>query len=362
VHLPHRLQWRISSPLLVINQNTRRHRLPRDYIAVVGDSHAIGIISDEAGLARWSSRGRASNALLFEKTGTDVLAIGQGGGGSLGGLVATPAAHFEFFRRTLLYPLEEPKTLLAFFYEGNDLDDNIRELRQRFDGKYADFDRFLDEAVIGENPLMRRARSFRWYDDLLFLRFCRDFLKKSAEHVRTRRTRPPPPSYHEVKAGFNRARVAGVDIALPDRLQSPALELTPDELERSADVFARSLKRLLSLHPGVRTYVVYIPSPLSCYALKTDRVSIEQYHDRQELHAARRVGERSDLIADRIRTASERAGCAFIDTRPALRAASGKELVHGPADWFHPNRVGYAAIAEAILPRLAPEARSPGPS
>ena len=80
VHLPHRLQWRISSPLLVINQNTRRHRLPRDYIAVVGDSHAIGIISDEAGLARWSSRGRASNALLFEKTGTDVLAIGQGGG------------------------------------------------------------------------------------------------------------------------------------------------------------------------------------------------------------------------------------------------------------------------------------------
>ncbi|MBI5241689.1 MAG: SGNH/GDSL hydrolase family protein [Elusimicrobia bacterium] len=372
IHFPHRLQWRANDPLLLFTQSTRRHRLPKDYIAIVGDSHAAGVISDEAGLAKFSSLGRASDAYLFRKTGRDILALGQPGAGSLGGLVGTPIGTLEFFARTRLYRVPEPSVILAYFYEGNDLDDSIRELEQRYDGKSdaarfkdpAYFREFIEGVVLAEHPLHRVARDFRWYDNLLLARLIRNYAARSWANTSfkrpdlsrffTRNSKPvlmnglrpaPAPSPPPV----NRVLVDGKEVGLPPALQSPALELTVPELERAAWVFEQSLKHLAGRFPKARVYTVYIPSPLSCYELASPKVSIERYHSRGELYDSRLVRPRSELIAGLIRKASERCRVPFIDARPAMRAEAEKRLIHGPRDWFHPNAIGYAVLGDAVL-------------
>jgi hypothetical protein len=362
VHFPHRLQWRANDPLLLFTQSTRKHRLPKDYIAIVGDSHAAGVISDEAGLAKFSSMGRASDAYLFRKTGRDILAIGQPGGGSLGGLVGTPVGVLEFFAKTRLYRVPEPAVILAYFYEGNDLDDNIRELEQRYDGKRdaarfrdpAYFREFIEGVVLAEHPLLRAAQDFRWRDNLLLARLIRNYVVRSwghssfklpglsfAKKAHAALTAPPQEP--------NKVLVDGQEVCLPRTLQSPALELTGPELERAAWVFEQSLKYLAGRFPKARVYTVYIPAPLSCYELVSPQVSIERYHSRGDLHDSRLVWPRSELIAGLVRKASRRCGVAFIDARPLMRERARKVLIHGPRDWFHPNAIGYAALGDAVL-------------
>jgi hypothetical protein len=363
VHFPHRLQWRANDPLLLFTQSTRKHRLPKDYIAIVGDSHAAGVISDEAGLAKFSSMGRASDAYLFRKTGRDILAIGQPGGGSLGGLVGTPVGVLEFFAKTRLYRVPEPAVILAYFYEGNDLDDNIRELAQRYDGKFdaarlkdpAYFRDFIEGVVLKEHRLYKAAQDFRWYDNLLVARLLRNYAAKSWENTsfklpglslaKRAHAAAPAPAPQE----SNRVLVDGRQVSLPRTLQSPALELTGPEVERAAWVFERSLEYLTERFPLSRVYTVYIPAPLSCYELVSPQVSIERYHSRGDLHDSRLVWPRSELIAGLVRKASRRCGVAFIDARPLMRERARKVLIHGPRDWFHPNAIGYAALGDAVL-------------
>ena len=53
------------------------------------------------------------------------------------------------------------------------------------------------------------------------------------------------------------------------------------------------------------------------------------------------------------------AGAGFTDARP-IAAAASERLIHGPRDWKHLNRVGYEALARAILgglPRQKTERR-----
>ena len=154
----------------------------------------------------------------------------------------------------------------------------------------------------------------------------------------------PPPT--------NRALIAGREAALPESLQSPALELTAPEMRRAAYVFEQSLRFLADYFPQTRVYAVYVPSPLSCYELASPTVSIERYHGRAPVYDSKSVSRHSDHIAKLIGWACARAQVPFIDARPAMRAEARRRLIHGPRDWFHPNAIGYAALGKAILAGL----------
>jgi len=95
--------------------------------------------------------------------------------------------------------------------------------------------------------------------------------------------------------------------------------------------------------------VVYIPSPLSSYAVASKKVSIQSYHGRDELYDAGEVSRKNDLISRSIKRITEENGCAFIDTTASVRKASQTALLHGPSEWKHFNKRGYSAIAETIL-------------
>src|SRR5262249_43435132 len=98
--------------------------------------------------------------------------------------------------------------------------------------------------------------------------------------------------------------------------------------------------------------VVDIPSPLSTYRLRSPTVSIQSYLDRGEHYPTQRVAASSNAVCGLIRAASVGRHAGFLDARPALRAAGGRQAIHGPRDFKHFNRAGMEALGQAVAARI----------
>ena len=354
--VPLKLHEALHPGLRVFAQSSKAGLEPRDYVALLGDSYAQGF-GDWLLAADPERNGEFHSAhLVHDWTGRDVVSFGASGAGSLRGLVAEPIARSEWANAGARVHLDPPRDALIYFYEGNDLDDNLKDLRLRYEPDHdpqrlrdsAYFRAFLDEVVIGRNPLHLEALHHRPWDDLFFLRGLPRLIGFALRRWRGdhegRRSWPP--------GRVNRARVGGRELALPDGLQAPALELDAAELDRALWVFEESLARLHDAWPRTRLIVVYVPSPLASYDLASEQVSIQSYEGRGSEYPAALVTQRSDAIAKRIGEIARTEGAGFVDARPLLREASAGALVHGPRDWEHFNRRGYEALARADLQAL----------
>jgi len=344
----------------MLAQSSKESTVPRDYIAIVGDSYAQG--KGEWLLEVDHRRNPAYNIthLLSERLGRDVVTFGASGAGSLRGLVAEPSSQYEFINASFHFSLDVPDIFIVLFYEGNDLNDNLHDLELRYDGDHEPgvpldpnaFGRFVEDTVALADPLYVKARGFRWHDNL----FLADFAYRTTRRVAKVAIRgeeayaPAPLEWHP--GPVNTAVVGGEIVDIPDVLQGPALELTDDEVDLAVEVFGYALRHLREYFPDSAVGVVYLPSPLSSYELASESVSCQTYHGREGFYPTELVIERSDGIAGRIEEATERQGCAFVDARPHMRRASATQLVHGPRDWKHYNRAGLDALAEAITELL----------
>jgi hypothetical protein len=136
---------------------------------------------------------------------------------------------------------------------------------------------------------------------------------------------------------------------IPGFLQSPALELTDEELKLVVYVFEQCLLYLRDYFPGAPISVVYLPSNLSIYDIASENVSIETYHGREQIYPRERVRERSDQIYQMLTEVMDRHHFKYVDARPKLRAAAKNKLIHGPIDWWHLNKEGQYILAEVVL-------------
>ena len=126
--LPLRLYGWIDKDLRILAQSSKKSLLPNDYIAIVGDSYAVGAGDwlDEIRTKSFLGSPDYSPAhLIHKKTGIDVVSFGQGGAGSFDGIWVEPVNQFLYINSTKNYRLSPPKYFLIFFYEGNDIYNNI---------------------------------------------------------------------------------------------------------------------------------------------------------------------------------------------------------------------------------------------
>jgi len=355
--LPLRFHGYLSEPIRIFAQTSKNGLIPNDYIAIVGDSYAQGMGDWLLTANDWENQEFAPHNILYKRTGKDVITFGQAGVGSLGGLVAKPINRFRFLNSTIFYKIDEPKIILVYFYD-NDINDNLKEIQMRFKDRYdmkkiyekSYFREFISEVVIGEDALYKSIKSFRWYENLFFLKFIRNMVNGIIHKKKTNYSVSP------WKAGeINHAFIKGKKISIPDKLQSPALELTEEEINLSVYIFERSLDYLSGSFPCTKIFVVYIPSPLASYDLASQKVSIQTYHGRGEIYPAKDVAYKSDLISKKIKKTTEEKHCVFIDPRESIRDASRKGLIHGPFDWKHLNKTGYTVLSEVIIPYILKE-------
>lgn len=356
--------------LRVLVQSSKAAMTPKDYIALVGDSYAQGsgdwLLDTDP-----DSNGPFHSAhVIRELTGRDVISFGKGGTGSLEGIVERPLKQFRYITGSPWYSLETPRTILAYVYEGNDFDNNLRTLRKA--GLILEDGTILATGAKIETLVAERAEGGTGIFGIAFAPALNFSGRALLGTIKWAFDRALEWGLNKNGLGEEKGRkchkgwttpngdvliptialVNGERITLCDKLQGPSLELTEPEVNVSALLLKASLAALRDAFPTSEMVVVYLPSPLGTYRLVSETVSNQSHQKRQFEFPVEAVAARSNPMCRIVRDAAAATGAGFLDTRPALREVAERQVVHGPKDWGHYNRVGYETLARAIYDYL----------
>lgn len=328
----------------VLVQSSKAKWVPHNYIAVLGDSYAEGV-------GDWLISNGGNEALPFgpvdvlhSLTGRDVVSFGRGGSGSAEGLVRQPARILAGSGCMIFPKIEPPARIFAFFFEGNDVQDNLaflKKVRAKYgrDDAHA-IDRYLSE-VYAYFPSWQ---CHLYLGDTIgrMVKFAIDYRNFTINNLR-----PELP-------GGNIITVNGRSIDAPSPLVGPALEIDEAGMQAGIKVFDRSLAWLRKRFENLPITVVYIPSPLATYHLNGPiiyRIEPEEA-GLKGTAPPEAVSRNSDHLCNLVRAVSIHRDVGFIDARPTLRAAGAAAIIHGPIDWTHPNEKGYRVLAGMLAARL----------
>lgn len=352
------LKFRRALPVALwpLTEVSKDSAVPKDYVAIFGDSYAFGegdwIITSN----KWTNPPHGVADLLHERTGKNFISFGQSAKGSLICLGNAPRNHFDFYKKTLAYRLGKPRSIAVFFYEGNDLNNNLEDILIRYQPKFdlqrilepAYFRQFIEQEMIKLHPAYPEVKNFSLADHFVFTRFlARVFAKKYDANIHMAPIRKP-------WKGVTFANVGGQSVPLPNELEGPGMEISDQNVILPLYVFEQSLAYLTSMFPDVKIVVFYVPSPLTSYELTSEYAATRSYTGRGEANfKTADIKRRSDFAAGIIEKIAATQGHAFVDARPALLQASSQEFIHGPIDWDHLNRRGYEALAEIVYASLA---------
>lgn len=383
-HLLHKLPLSIYVGLddgyKVLGQSTKKSVIPRDYIAIVGDSHALGTgdwFKQTVRKHKFSQGDYHSAHVLYNHTGRDIISYGALGSGSLRGLVSQPIGHFWHINSLRAFDLGDPEMILVYFFEGNDLNDNVIDLQ----GQYKDiidpdllydteyFKNFIQKSVLDVDPLYKTESPLK---NFLFTRFLIESvgdnvvneikrgykrLKRAIGNkvIELREGAPPKP----VQVQSDTALIDGKEFPIPLNTQHPAMTLTVEETKQAIYVFEQSILFLSDYFKDSSIAVVYIPSPLSSYQWVSPTVTILTGKGNVTVKSDT-IHKRSREICLKIEDIARKHNFKFADTRKFFRKAAAKEPIHGPRDWLHPNEKGYRALAEGVIAAFFDGEKSPG--
>ena len=383
-HLLHKIPLSIHVGLddgyKVLGQSHKKSVVPEDYIAIVGDSHALGTGDWYMRVVRkhkFTQGDYHSAHVLHNRTGRDFLSYGALGSGSLRGLVAQPIAHFAHINSLSAFDMKDPEMILVYFFEGNDLNDNIIDLYYNYkdiidpellyNTEY--FKNFIQKSVLEVDPLYKYESPLK---NFLFTRFLiesvgdnivneikRGFKKlkravsKQVESLKDEGPQETP------KEHFDLALIDGKEFPIASNSQHPAMSLTPEETKKAVYVFEQSILFLSDYFKKSKIAVVYIPAPLSSYHWVSPTVTIPTGKGVITVPSTS-IHERSQELCLKIAAVAEKHEFKFADTRKYFREAATKVPIHGPRDWLHPNETGYRALAEAVFDAFFEGEKPPG--
>ena len=370
--LPLGKRMSLPPPLYILSQTSKSGLVPDDYILLLGDSYAVGggdwMLQ---GLEEGGNPPYQATHVLHEQTGRDVINFGRAGSGNVHATAYLASKRFAQLRRNLL---GDPTDVIVYFYEGNDLNDNLRRARRDFGLNERSPDSFSDEELDELIAQRAQAGRLRGLPGMLYAPyivqkfFQRQVNATSALHGRDGTIRDAG-SVHEILEAYpvvTPFSVGGTQKVFTKWTQGPALELTDEELAFSLSMLDGSLRWVKQRFEGASVTLVYIPSPLSCYRILGPVVYAQSYEPRdervdvlnrsaslQESFNVLDVRTRSDAIRERVQEMAVERGVDFIDATSALRAAASSELVHGPIDGNHLNRRGYEILGELLVSRYS---------
>jgi hypothetical protein len=235
--------------------------------------------------------------------------------------------------------------MFVYFYEGNDIEDNIRfldKVRARYgasnDGA---IDRYLVEQYADGSLLRCHGQladmTFKLAEFLSQYYITGYSLTHCGTWISTR----------------NHLRVGEAEVEAP-ALEGPAPHLAEENIMAAMNVFARSLKWLRQRFPAMPITVVYVPSPLSVYHHATDTVAFCSPTGGGPI-GADVAAQHHQMMRDTAARMSAAAHIDFVDATPALRAAGERHVIHGPEDWDHLNKGGYEVLGKLVAARVQSE-------
>jgi len=346
----------------------------------VGDSYAVGAGDWLEGVRGTSFLGSPSYSpahLINEKLGIDVVSFGQGGVGSFGGIWKEPITQFLHINSVKNYHLSPPRNVLVFFYEGNDIYDNVGFLRKKlFSIKKGSLKEKikLDEVLAFLNREFQNVLSDDYggsfWKNMLFTRsIFKGVLNLVEEWVSSNKRKKINFSYP--KTPINIAWINKKQVSLPMHLQASPLfgvkepdrklaqtrqltnqieefHITEEEYKLGLFIFEKALAMLAGFFPQADIKVIFIPSPLSSYQIVSRRISYRGFMEFESFEEVGVIMRRHTELCEAIRDISVVSKVSFLNTTKGLRKAASQEFIHGPTDWDHFNKKGYEALSTDI--------------
>ncbi|HSC75788.1 MAG TPA: hypothetical protein VLB90_06100 [Pseudomonadales bacterium] len=353
-------------------QSSKRGFYPQDYIALSGDSYAMGMGDAMYENLPDARRPRFHSAhTIQDLTDRDVIAFGLPGSGSIRGAISNPVAGLHYLRKLVDENFPAPQWMVLYFYEGNDLTENWMYYEKTFlpDHAASDyenpavFDNYVQQVVLGRQHLYLAADAAGWKDRLFFFRFAyRVFAEQVLREKFYRKKYPnefgmiyvPESRWMPRRSDnpVNHAMIAGQSVPLPDNLQGPSMDLSPDQLQHAVGTFGKALAWSRHYFPQTRFAVVYIPSVLSTYHLVGNDVDAQNYFSDNTRFGVAALEQRHAWIQNEVARVCHEQDVPFVDTTDDLRQAAETQTLHGPKDWNHFGRYGYQVLGESVVRQL----------
>ena len=367
--LPYKFLNHTTGPIRRLGQYSKKEVIPNGYIAIVGDSHAYGFgpwLYDNSW--SWGQPDFATHHLLHSKTKRDVISFGYPGFGSFGSCL-TSISEYNFVSESSFWPeLPEPKVILLFFYEGNDLINNLHEIEQRgFDiTRLSNGDAKDEIGILMESEARKLDEHLSWLDHLVSWNLFSGLYENYSLRFQTTEPDIHPTNIDhsgdrleadndQNKDPENIALIDGQEIDL-GYSEGPALLLTDQEVSLSMEVFQQSLAYMKKSLPSSKIAVIYLPSSLSIYQFESQHLRpaplVMKGERRDRPFAPAKATENSLKLRNSVGSITNSLGLKFIDPTDSLQDSAKQTLLHGPRDPIHFNREGYLAFAEAILPQV----------
>ena len=313
-HLPAPLRW--GYPDLGAKGNSND-------IALIGDSYVEGAGDDYRNNIKNYSIGHHLRQKLREPLATF---------GTNGTSLGTSIQLYDSSLNGKLWPMsdprphnEKPERILAFFYEGNDLDNQIEE-----------------QETGGASKHIQALESNRRFQPLrLFL--------NTKLRARTNQPRQTGTSYNDQPNQAN--TVCGKSYCKSLRpMQAASPSLSQAELKQAIEATSKALEHLKEKSKG-KICLVYIPSPATIYSPKKVRFQQDKLPNRPTTGSVtgKSNAARSHFIRTTLQAQSERLGIPMIDSTPALQTAAQTEFLHGINDQKHFNTRGNQVLATAVI-------------
>jgi len=320
-HMPLAFVQGINSCHRTFFQNN--FKIGSEFIIFYGDSHAEGagdeFLSgqDSYGLIPKVSKNSSYNFINF----------GRAGYGNISTISEGEACTRLIQRWTLARSLNNSTNRVLFlFYEGNDLNNNLRELTHTYHNE-------KKSAVLYE------------------VRFLLPFLEFTFKQLRHFISLASNESITEDEVNSNNSKypVTKEGIRLKaEKIQAAAIELSSVEINISLNILESSLDKLKNRYSKSELILIYIPSVASSYNFEGE-IRTQSYAalDFKNVDAEYN-NQRSVAIRSRVKELSKNAGWIFCDTTDEILAKTKKgTAVHGPLDFKHPNSEGYKTIVIA---------------
>lgn len=326
------------------------------YLEAIGDDFSDGIYNYSLGHA------------LHQLTGWHVFQVGTSG--------SYLPRQLQLYSRALdgrYWPLfqsrpldQRPTRIVAFFYEGNDLDDVFSASRRKSSDelsvvlpwqlRYLPLARFLHRRIA--NIIERLdAKAYKVYN---IVKAHGGLL--AGDHLLSAKPDSDQSTFEPGASDFapsNRRVLVNVQkrcsrylCKLVDRdVQAPALELSTQERSIAISSTVQSLVLHARKHPNSKLCLVYLPSPSTIYAPPYFRpwhhgagsIALGPGFVRGELALAASQAIRTELFGQ-----LEANKIEYLDATQALQAAARARYLHGRDDVNHFNRYGYQVVAEAL--------------
>ena len=336
-------------------QLSKSQYVPKDYIALVGDSYAQG-------QGDWliSQGGKAAQPyhsadVIHELLGRDVASYGRAAAGSAEAMVLR-VTRILGDKNCILFPaIEVPKQFFVYFYEGNDIDDNYKLVEHRIRPAGTDIRTRIDEFLDRDYGSVSNWRCHGHLGDTIW-KIIQFHARFGLNPDLTYNVGPVPPINHVLIRGMNtNAR----------ELNVPSLALDDGQLDIGFMVYERALAWLRRHYPQVPTTVVYTPSSSAVYRHASDKVVAFEFYDPNDAQVPGRphvssgrpfpvnaIYVNSQKICEQVRAVTLAQSVAFMDARPILRAAAIVHPLHGPRDWNHFNEAGYRVLGKLVADHL----------